>query len=166
MRKILNITIIKEGKYPSLLVEVDSNDTGSITHIEYYIGVNKKRPLSLENFNAEKGEEIAYNDAKQQIWGLEGYRVKASMADIKSVTNEPTVILDPKTIAPATTMKQYMVNDVSEELLYSFFNQKTGDDLKLLLNDVGYEPGFKTFRGDLLKAGIENIAIRVPLEVS
>jgi len=36
--------------------------------------------VSPEMFNKEIGEEIALDNAKQQLWSLEGYKLKSEMA--------------------------------------------------------------------------------------
>ena len=38
--------------------------------------VGESACVSPENFDAKLGEEIAYNNAKQKVWGLEGYLLK------------------------------------------------------------------------------------------
>ena len=35
--------------------------------------------VSIENFNAELGQKIAREDAKQKIWQLEGYRLREQL---------------------------------------------------------------------------------------
>jgi len=39
---------------------------------------------SPENFNAEIGEKIAFEQARNKIWMLEGYLLKQKLHDIKS----------------------------------------------------------------------------------
>lgn len=38
--------------------------------------VGKSAPASAENFDAEKGQLFAYEDAIRQLWPLEGYRLR------------------------------------------------------------------------------------------
>ena len=45
-----------------------------------YIVVGKSAPASPENFNAELGRKIAREDARRQIWALEGYRLRSQLA--------------------------------------------------------------------------------------
>lgn len=44
-----------------------------------YTVVGKSAAVSLENFDAELGEKIARDDARNQIWALEGYLLKESL---------------------------------------------------------------------------------------
>ena len=39
---------------------------------------------SLENFNQELGEKIAFENARDQIWKLEGYLLKQKLFDYKN----------------------------------------------------------------------------------
>lgn len=45
--------------------------------------VGKSAPASPENFDAELGRKIARDDARNQIWALEGYRLRAYLANQK-----------------------------------------------------------------------------------
>jgi hypothetical protein len=42
--------------------------------------VGKSAPASPENFDAELGKKIAHDDARNQIWALEGYRLRSHLA--------------------------------------------------------------------------------------
>lgn len=42
--------------------------------------VGKSAPASPENFDAELGRKIARDDARNQIWALEGYRLRSHLA--------------------------------------------------------------------------------------
>ena len=42
--------------------------------------LGKSASASPENFDAELGKKIAYEDARNQIWALEGYRLRAHLA--------------------------------------------------------------------------------------
>jgi hypothetical protein len=57
-----------------------------VTH-EGFTLVGKSAPATPENFNAEKGEHFAYEDALRQIWPLEGYvlrNVNAGRVEMKA----------------------------------------------------------------------------------
>ena len=41
--------------------------------------VGKSAAVSMENFDSELGEKIAYDDAREQIWSLEGYVLKEQL---------------------------------------------------------------------------------------
>ncbi len=43
--------------------------------------VGKSACASPENFDREIGEKIAFADARQQIWALEGYALKSRLAE-------------------------------------------------------------------------------------
>lgn len=45
--------------------------------------IGKSAPISPENFNEELGREIAFDDARDQVWALEGYRVKQAIFETK-----------------------------------------------------------------------------------
>jgi len=45
--------------------------------------VGKSACASPENFNAELGRKIAYKDARDQIWMLEGYVLKTRLSETK-----------------------------------------------------------------------------------
>ncbi len=42
--------------------------------------VGKSAPASPANFNAELDKKIARDDARNQIWALEGYRLRSHLA--------------------------------------------------------------------------------------
>jgi hypothetical protein len=42
--------------------------------------VGKSAPASSANFDAELGKKIARDDARNQIWALEGYRLRSHLA--------------------------------------------------------------------------------------
>ncbi len=42
--------------------------------------VGKSAPASPANFDAELGKKIARDDARNQIWALEGYRLRSHLA--------------------------------------------------------------------------------------
>lgn len=42
--------------------------------------IGKSAPASPENFDAEKGERFAYEDAIKQLWPLEGYALRERLA--------------------------------------------------------------------------------------
>lgn len=46
---------------------------------------------SPENFNAELGRRIAYDNAKQKIWALEGYALRERLSDLTSVKSAVTL---------------------------------------------------------------------------
>lgn len=41
-----------------------------------YTVIGMSAPVSAENFNAELGERIAFEDARDKIWPLEGYLLR------------------------------------------------------------------------------------------
>lgn len=43
-----------------------------------YVIVGKSAAVSMENFDEELGRKIAFDDARDQIWALEGYYMKGS----------------------------------------------------------------------------------------
>ena len=43
--------------------------------------IGKSAPASLENFNAELGRKLAYEDCIRQIWPLMGYALRDRLAD-------------------------------------------------------------------------------------
>ena len=45
-----------------------------------YTIVGKSACASPENFDSELGRKIAYDDARRQIWALEGYALKSRLA--------------------------------------------------------------------------------------
>ena len=46
-----------------------------------YTVIGKSAPASPENFNAELGRKIARDDARNQIWALEGYLLRSRLAE-------------------------------------------------------------------------------------
>ena len=46
-----------------------------------YSVVGKSAPASPANFDAELGKKIARDDARSQIWALEGYRLRSHLAE-------------------------------------------------------------------------------------
>lgn len=44
--------------------------------------VGKSACASPENYDAELGKKIAFEDARQQIWALEGYSLKSKLAQV------------------------------------------------------------------------------------
>jgi hypothetical protein len=45
-----------------------------------FIVVGKSAPASPENFNAELGQKLAYEDAVRQLWPLMGYALRDKLA--------------------------------------------------------------------------------------
>jgi len=43
-----------------------------------YVVVGKSAAVSMENFDGELGQKIAFGNARDQIWALEGYYMKGS----------------------------------------------------------------------------------------
>ena len=41
-----------------------------------YVVIGKSASVSMANFNEELGRQIAYRDAREQIWALEGYNLR------------------------------------------------------------------------------------------
>lgn len=46
--------------------------------------IGKSAPASPENFNEELGKKFAYEDAVRQLWPLEGYALRESLANGKA----------------------------------------------------------------------------------
>lgn len=45
-----------------------------------FVVIGKSAPASPENFNAELGKKLAYEDAVRQIWMLEGYLLRDQLS--------------------------------------------------------------------------------------
>lgn len=45
-----------------------------------FVVVGKSAPASAANFNAELGRKLAYEDAIRQIWVMEGYLLRSTLA--------------------------------------------------------------------------------------
>jgi len=45
-----------------------------------FMVVGKSAPASPENFDADLGKKIARDDARNQIWALEGYRLRSHLS--------------------------------------------------------------------------------------
>jgi len=41
-----------------------------------YVVVGKSASISMENFDAELGKKIAFDNAREQIWALAGFAIK------------------------------------------------------------------------------------------
>ena len=48
-----------------------------------YVVIGKSAAASMENFDEELGKKIAYDDAREQIWALEGYALKQKLFEAK-----------------------------------------------------------------------------------
>lgn len=48
--------------------------------------IGKSAPASPENFNADLGAKIAYEDALRQMWPLEGYALREILSAAQGVT--------------------------------------------------------------------------------
>ena len=46
-----------------------------------YSVVGKSAPASPQNFDVDLGRKIAFDDARRQIWALEGYLLKSKLKD-------------------------------------------------------------------------------------
>ncbi len=44
-----------------------------------WVLVGKSAPASVENFDAEKGQTFAFDDAIRQLWTLEGYLLREGL---------------------------------------------------------------------------------------
>lgn len=44
-----------------------------------YVVIGKSAAASMTNFDEELGKKIAYDDAREQIWALEGYLLKQKL---------------------------------------------------------------------------------------
>lgn len=49
----------------------------SLVLMNGYVVVGKSAAISMANFDEELGKKIAYADARDQIWALEGYHIKS-----------------------------------------------------------------------------------------
>lgn len=45
-----------------------------------FVVIGKSAPASPENFDAEKGQRFAYEDAVKQLWPLEGYALRERLS--------------------------------------------------------------------------------------
>lgn len=52
----------------------------ALTLVNGYQVVGESACASPENFNAELGRKIARDNARNKIWGLEGYRLRSALA--------------------------------------------------------------------------------------
>lgn len=55
--------------------------------------VGKSAPASLENFDAAKGREFAYEDAMRQLWPLEGYALRERLSARPEEPPAPTALV-------------------------------------------------------------------------
>ena len=46
-----------------------------------FVVIGKSAPASPENFNAELGKKLAYEDAVRQIWPLLGFHLRSKLAE-------------------------------------------------------------------------------------
>lgn len=53
-----------------------------------FVVVGKSAAASPENFDPEIGRQVAYNDARQQIWALEGYLLRGRLSQPTTLTEE------------------------------------------------------------------------------
>ena len=52
-----------------------------LTLMNGYNVVGKSAPASVDNFDVELGRKIAREDARRQIWALEGYLLRTKLAE-------------------------------------------------------------------------------------
>lgn len=52
-----------------------------------FVLIGKSAPASPENFNADLGQKLAYEDAIRQLWPLEGYALREQIASIAGCSN-------------------------------------------------------------------------------
>ncbi len=52
-----------------------------------YVVVGKSAAASMENFDEDLGRKIARDDAREQIWGLEGYMLKEKLHQSRKAIN-------------------------------------------------------------------------------
>jgi uncharacterized protein YuzB (UPF0349 family) len=45
-----------------------------------FVVIGKSAAASIENFDKELGQRIAFDDARRQIWALEGYLLREKLA--------------------------------------------------------------------------------------
>lgn len=57
----------------------------TLTHVSGFKIVGKSAPASAENFDEEIGRRYAFEDAVKQLWPLEGFLLRCSIAGVKAV---------------------------------------------------------------------------------
>jgi hypothetical protein len=50
--------------------------------------VGKSAPASPENFDREKGQRFAYEDAIKQLWPLEGYALRERLSESGQIARQ------------------------------------------------------------------------------
>lgn len=55
--------------------------------------LGKSAPASVENFDRDKGQQFAYEDALKQLWPLEGYLLRENL-HCREIISEKTKVLD------------------------------------------------------------------------
>lgn len=86
--QIIGEEYIQRGDYPTVQTRdvAASLDCLTICVLVLKNGftvVGKSACASPENFDPELGRKIARDDARNQIWALEGYRLRSYLADTK-----------------------------------------------------------------------------------
>ena len=68
-------------RYDGLYVHDFDILTICVLHMQNgFVLIGKSAPASPENFDREKGERFAYEDAIKQLWPLEGYALRERLA--------------------------------------------------------------------------------------
>lgn len=62
-----------------------------------YVVVGKSACVEPSNFDADMGRKIAFDDARNQIWALEGYRLSARRAALETLLRIDAELLHPGT---------------------------------------------------------------------
>jgi hypothetical protein len=64
--------------YPEYWRIPNTTTTVCALHLQNgYVVIGKSAAVSMENFDEDLGKKIAFDNAREQIWALEGYRLKS-----------------------------------------------------------------------------------------
>lgn len=80
---------IQRGDYPGVMLTRKADDALRCLTIcvlvlrNGFTVVGKSACVSPENFDAELGRKIAREDARSQIWALEGYMLRSKLAEVE-----------------------------------------------------------------------------------
>ena len=77
--KIANVSKPKTEEEIDLAIAIATGDVQTTVKNGFKV-VGKSAPASPENFDPEKGRELAYEDAFRQLWPLEGYLLRERLA--------------------------------------------------------------------------------------
>src|SRR5687767_4493504 len=70
--KVKHVEFVRPAFAPHLTVAM-------VELVNGFILVGKSAPASPENFNADKGQTFAVEDALRQLWALEGYLLREKL---------------------------------------------------------------------------------------